>query len=87
MMLKREVERLYWEQEKTYNIVDQGDYAPFYEHLKTIFLKIIKNECGNMIPDFTKNFMKRLAKETKKKCYEEMADTLTKKLLPKAVVA
>lgn len=57
MIQKREVERLYWEQEKTYNIVDQGDYAPFYEHLKTIFLKVIKSEFGNMIPNFTQNFM------------------------------
>ena len=66
MILRKEVEKLYWKKEEAYNIVDQEDYTPFYEHLKTTFLKVIKNECGNVIPDFTQNFMQAFLENLKR---------------------
>ncbi len=59
MTLRTDLENHYWKQKRKYNIADQGDYSPFYEHLKVTFLEVIKRRCGILTPNFTQNFIQR----------------------------
>ena len=66
MTLRTDLENHYWKQKRKYNIADQGDYSPFYEHLKVTFLEVIKRRCGILTPNFTQNFIQAFLENLKR---------------------